>query len=266
MEALLRGYAENNLLTYASAISFQVFFALIPLGLFALALLGFLSLEEVWRDDIAPDVRDHVSKAAFTVIDGTVNDILGRRQLFWITIGAAIAVWEISGAVRAIMGVFSSIYGVEDRRSFLHRFSLSCALAAGVGALLLIATVVGRFGGAGVEALLGDGAIAAGAGFALRWGVVFALLLGAIGVLAHFAPAKRRPARWVSFGTLLSVTGWVVMSLIFSWYVTHVADYGSIFGSLATVIVAMEYLYLSAIVFLTGIQIDSLARSRVEGT
>ncbi len=40
----------------------------------------------------------------------------------------------------------------------------------------------------------------------------------------------------------------------------------AIFGSLATVIVAMEYLYLSSIVFLTGIQIDSLARSSVEGT
>jgi len=28
VDALLRSYAENNLLTYASAISFQVFFAL----------------------------------------------------------------------------------------------------------------------------------------------------------------------------------------------------------------------------------------------
>ncbi len=215
MDALLRSYAENNLLTYASAISFQVFLALIPLGLFALALLGFLSLEEVWSNDIAPDVRENVSRAAFTII---------------------------------------------------RRFSVSCGLAAVVGALLLGAATVGRFGGSAVEAVLGAGAIAASVGFVLRWGVVFALLLVAIGMLAHFAPAKRRPARWVSFGTLLSVAGWVVMSLIFSWYVTSVADYGSIFGSLATVIVAMEYLYLSAIVFLTGIQIDSLARSRLEGT
>lgn len=107
---------------------------------------------------------------------------------------------------------------------------------------------------------------AAAVGFALRWGVVFAMLLLAVALLAHFAPAKRRPARWVTFGALLSVTGWVVMSLIFSWYVTSIADYGSIFGSLATVIVAMEYLYLSAIVLLTGIQIDSLARRTVEGT
>ena len=155
--------------------------------------------------------------------------------------------------------------GVPDRRSFMRRFTLSCALAAAVGVLLLLAAVVARFGGAAAEAVLGDGALATTAGLALRWGLVFALLLLAVGLLAHFAPAKRRPARWVSFGALLSVGGWVVMSLIFSWYVTSVADYGSIFGSLATVIVAMEYLYLSSIVFLTGIQVDSLARSSVEG-
>jgi len=147
----------------------------------------------------------------------------------------------------------------------MRRFTLSCALAAAVGVLLLLAAVVARFGGAAAEAVLGDGALATTADLALRWGLVFALLLLAVGLLAHFAPAKRRPARWVSFGALLSVGGWVVMSLIFSWYVTSVADYGSIFGSLATVIVAMEYLYLSSIVFLTGIQVDSLARSSVEG-
>lgn len=71
--------------------------------------------------------------------------------------------------------------------------------------------------------------------------------------------------RWVSFGALLVVAGWIVMSVVFAWYVTSVADYDSIFGSLATVIVTMEYLYLSTIVFLTGIQIDALTRHSVEG-
>jgi uncharacterized BrkB/YihY/UPF0761 family membrane protein len=40
VEALARGYVENDILTYASAISFQVIFALIPLGLFALGGTG----------------------------------------------------------------------------------------------------------------------------------------------------------------------------------------------------------------------------------
>jgi uncharacterized BrkB/YihY/UPF0761 family membrane protein len=55
------------------------------------------------------------------------------------------------------------------------------------------------------------------------------------------------------------------MSLIFAWYVSSGADYGSIYGSLFTVIATMEYLYLSSIVFLTGIQVDALTRRSVEG-
>lgn len=264
--ALVKGYAENDLLTYASAISFQAFFALIPLGLFALGALGFLHLDEIWRQDIAPQIRPNVSPAAFTVIENTVNEVLGQRQLFWITFGAAISIWEISGAMRAIMGVFNSIYGIKDQRSFWRRIIVSCALAAIVGILVLAAVVVARFGGvAGTQDALGGGPVVAVIGFILRWGVTIGLLLLVVGLLGRFAPATRRPVRWGSFGALLVVIGWVAMSLIFTWYVSAVADYGSIYGSLATVIVTMEYLYLSAIVFLTGIQIDALTRRSLEG-
>src|SRR4051794_26219862 len=103
LSVIVRRYAEHDLLTYASAISFQVFFALVPLTLFALGALGFLHLDGVWRDDIAPELRPNVSPAAFTVIEHTADAVLQRRRLFWVTIGAAITIWEISGAMRAIM-------------------------------------------------------------------------------------------------------------------------------------------------------------------
>jgi membrane protein len=266
VEALVRGYVENDLLTYASAISFRVFFALIPLGLFALGVLGFLHLDEVWREDIAPEIRPSVSPAAFTVIEGTVKEVLGQRQLFWITLGVAIAIWQISGAMRAIMRVFNAIYGVEDQRSFWRGILVSCTLATLVGVLILVAVVVARFGRAGVQAALGGSPFVAVLAFALRWGVTIALLLLVVAILGRFAPATRRPVRWGSFGALLVVVGWVAMSLIFAWYVSTIADYGSIYGSLATMIVTLEYLYLSVIVFLTGIQIDALARDSVEGS
>ena len=266
VEMLVRSYTENDVLTYASAISFRVFFALIPLGLFALGVLGFLHLDEVWRQDIAPEIRPSVSHAAFTVIEGTVNEVLGQRQLFWITFGAAIAIWQISGAMRAIMRVFNAIYGVEDERSFWRRILVSCTLATVVGVLILVAVVVARFGRAAVQAALGGSPLVAVIAFALRWGVTIALLLLVVAILGRFAPATRRPIGWGSFGALLVVVGWVAMSLIFAWYVSSVADYGSIYGSLATVIVTMEYIYLSVIVFLTGIQIDGLARRIVEGS
>lgn len=265
VRALVRGYEENDILTYASAISFQLFFSLIPLALLALGILGFLHLEEVWQDDIAPEIRPGLSPEAFTIVDRTVDEVLGDRQLFWITFGLVITIWEISGVMRAVMGVLNSIFGIEERRSFRRRMLVSCALGAAFTVLVLVAAVTARFGGPAIEDWLGGGAVIGVLAFCAQWSVTIALLLVLVGLLGRFAPATRRPVRWGSWGAFLVVFAWLGMSLVFVWYVTSIADYDSIFGGLATVIVTMEYLYLSAIVFLTGIQIDALTRRGVEG-
>jgi membrane protein len=78
--------------------------------------------------------------------------------------------------------------------------------------------------------------------------------------VVRWAPAEHRPWRWVTFGTGLVVVTWLVMSLLFGLYLRELADYGSIFGNLATVIVGFEYAYLSAIVFLAGLAVDGIAQ------
>jgi membrane protein len=99
----------------------------------------------------------------------------------------------------------------------------------------------------------------------LRWSVAGALMLLSVGLLLRHGPATRRPIHWVSFGTLLVVGSWIVMSLAFVGYLEFVASYESVFGNLATVVVLLGYLYLSALVFLAGAQVDALVRRRVDG-
>ena len=262
IRALIRTYREADLLTYASAISFQVFFALIPLLMFAFGLLGFLSLQEAWQEDIAPEIEGSVSNAFYKVVDDTVNQVLGSKQLFWVTLGAAIAVWEISGAVRAVMQVFNRIYDVEETRPFWKRMRISIALAAVSGLLLILAAVVLRFSPLLVDAIA-SGFVVDLVSFVARWAIALALMLIVVGVMVRFAPNCSRPLHWVSFGALIVVFGWAVMTIGFYTYVTQIADYESIFGSLATIIVLMTYLYTSVIVFLTGVQLDSLVQDGI---
>jgi membrane protein len=260
---LVEKYRENDILTYASAISFQVLFALIPLLLFALGLIGFLSLSDGWAKDIAPGIQAHVSDSLFKVINDTVNQVLGSKKLFWVTAGGLIAVWEISGAVRAVMQIFNRIYDVEETRPFWRRMRISLWLSALAATCLIAAAVVVRFGPLLVDALGGSGLLVNLVSFGARWAIALALLIVVVGVLVRFAPDCSRPLHWVSFGALVVVVGWAVMSAGFYTYATQVADYESIFGSLATVIVTMTYLYASTIVFLTGVQLDALVQEGI---
>jgi membrane protein len=264
VDAILAGFKENDLLTYASAISFQVFFALVPLGLLALGLLGTLGLSEWWSTDAAHTVRENVSGPVYQVINHTVQKILAHRQLFWVTLGAGIAVWEVSGAMRATMQVLNRVYGVEEKRPFHRKLWESIVLSTAVTFMLLLAAAAVKVGPRAARALFGEGAAVSVLSFLASWGAAVALLFVVVGMVVRYAPDTRRPLRWVTFGGVLVIFGWVVMSLLYGFYVTQLADYASVFGNLAVVMLTMTYIYLSAIVFLSGVQLDSLIRHQVD--
>jgi membrane protein len=56
------------------------------------------------------------------------------------------------------------------------------------------------------------------------------------------------------------MAAWVGMSILFGIYVTYIANYGSVFGNLATFFVLLLYVYASSIAFLAGVQADACLR------
>ena len=200
-----------------------------------------------------------MSAPAFQVVDDTVRNVLGGHQTFWILAGAALAIWKVSATMRAVMDVFDRIYESRRERTFVERMRDSLTLGAAVAALLLLAAACAVLGD---EALRGVG-IEAGPVLWLRWPVALALLFATVTLLVAYAPADHQPAHWVGFGSLVVVTAWVGTSLVFGIYLTSIADYGSIFGALATIVVALTYLYLASSAVLVGAQIDALVRKRV---
>jgi membrane protein len=253
---IVRGFDENDLLAFASAIAFRIAFALIPLTLLGLGLLGSFGLDEVWRSNVAPEVKGQVSPAAYQVIDQTVLRVLTTKQLAWATLGAVIAVWEVSAGMRAVMDVLNRIYHAPRERDFKARVFVSVWLATVVTAMLLAAVACVKV----VAALLGGGVLLTIGG----WIAGLLLLLLTMGMIVRFAPCRDRPVRWVSFGALLVIVGWIGASLLFTWYVSSIANYDSLFGSLAVVMVGLAYIYVLSVVFVTGLQLDALIRDAVE--
>ena len=134
LRALLDGFKQHDLLTYASAISFQILTAIIPFLLFVLGVAASLHLNYVWRDHLEPQLRGNVSSAVFAVIENAVNNVFASRRVLWATVGGGLALWQVSGAVRAVMGALARIYGASVERSFARRHFISFVLSIEVGA------------------------------------------------------------------------------------------------------------------------------------
>ncbi len=253
VELLRERFAEHELLTYASALAFQVLKSLIPLSLLGLALLGAVGRRDVWTKHLAPPLKARLDPPVFHAIDFAVEKIFASNSAGLIAISAFLTVWFVSGGVRAVMSAINRIYGVRDERPLWIRWALSiglavCVVAGVVGAALLVEAVPKQNGT--LEILL----------VAVRWIGALAALIAATGLLVRLAPVRPRPKRWASAGAVLVIATWIVTSFAFRWYVSTFANFKTAVGQLTVFIILMAYAYASSIVLLVGIEIDELLR------
>ena len=254
---VVRSFQDNGLPNFASAMAFRVVLALVPLLLFLLALLGFLDLEEAWKSDVAPEIKKNASDVAYKLVDDTVNQVLSQKKVWWLTVGLALTLWELSAATRVTMVAMDRLYGYHRRRGLIELLPRSLALGAAMGVCVVGAIAIVRFGPLLTGEL--DGVLAV-LYFVVRWLLAAAVLGLGVWLTVRFGPATPQPVPWVSFGTALVLVSWVLTSIGFGLYATYVASYTSVFGHLASVFVLLVYLWLSANAFLVGIQLDACVR------
>jgi membrane protein len=249
-------FDHHNLLTYASAIALRMLIAAVACALFGLGILGVSHQETLWRKTIGPAIEPKVLPHVFDGIDQTVNRVFSSSSAGLLALAAALAVWEVSGIVRAGIGALDEIYETPEQRPFWVRFPLSWGLA-----ILFLATMLGAV------AIVWAGHVTGGWGTAiwiLRWPAAVALVAFAFELIVRWGPAEHRRVRWASFGTMLVVVGWIGETLIFTEYVRSVANFRTPVGSLEVFIFLATFFYIAAIILLVAMELDELVRADLQ--
>ena len=228
-----------------------------PVGLVALAGLDLIGRPSLYTQHIAPTLRSGLSPESFAIVDRTARSALSSQRSFWLSVGLLVTLWAAGAAIRSMMTALNSIYGTRENRPWPHRLVLSM----GVGVLValcvcaaLLVVLAGRLihPGGSLETLV----------WILRWAVGLVFLAIANAIVIRVVPATRRPAQWVSFGSLLSIVCWLVATVAFGAWVSLV-PYSSVYGALATVVLLLMYFHVAAIAFLLGVVVDSVLRDEV---
>jgi membrane protein len=251
-------FGEHHLGTYASAIAFRALVALVPLVLLGLGLLHAFGLEDVWSDSVAPAIKAHVTPPVFRAIDYSVDKIFSSSATGLITFAAALLLWDMTWAVATMMEALNEIHDVDEPRRWWRRYLVAVALAVAVimcvvGAVLVVA--LGPRPGGALHVIFGIG----------RWPAAVVLLGLAIGLIVRYGPAEHPQARWASAGSVLVIGSWIVASVAFRLWVSSVANFKTAIGSLTFFLVLSAYVFVSAVIFLIGIQLDEILRKDVRG-
>lgn len=84
------------------------------------------------------------------------------------------------------------------------------------------------------------------------------LMFVLVTVLYMLALGRRCPLREVAPGVAVSLTAWMLLSLAFSYYVENLAHYTQLYGSIATIVVVLLWLYMSGTVLILGGELNAV--------
>ena len=252
-------FDEHELLTSATAIALRAVIAMVAIALLAIALLGETGNRDVWKKQIAPQIEPKVLPEVYRGIEATVNKVFSSSSAGLIAFATILAIWQVSGAVRACMSALSKIYGTKDERPWYVRFPLSVGIA-----IVVLAALVGA-----AFLILGlKHAVHGSWGLPLsiaRWLLTIALLTAAFGVLVRYAPEQSQSKKWASAGAALVVVTWIAQSLLFAFYVKDLGNYKTAVGSLLLVYVITTFAYVGSIVLMVGVELDEQLRRDLQG-
>ena len=202
-------------------------------------------------------------KTQLQIVSGETQGSLTFAAL----VGLGIALWSARAGMAALMTATNIAYAETEKRSFVRQtlVALAFTVAAIVGFLLVL--------GLGIVLplvlkVLGTSSWVQAVAGTLRWLVLWAVAVSSFAVLYRYAPSRERAQwRWVTWGSAIAATLWIIMSGLFAWYVGSFASYGKTYGALGGVIALLMWFYLSSLTIVIGAEINSeMERQTVRDT
>lgn len=216
-------------------------------------------------DDVLGVVKQYAPGSAMSLIESITHQTLNDRNGGLLSFGIIAALWSASNGMNSIVRSLNHAYEVEENRSFIIVRLTSIFLTIAMVFTILVALLLPVFGrqiGLLAADFVGASDLFLSIWTAIRWGVSPLVLLIVFSALYIIAPNKKLSLRFVMPGALFAAIGWIVVSTLFSFYVSTFANYSATYGSIGGIIVLMIWFYLSGILIILGGEINALLHKR----
>ncbi len=250
---------DDDGVSMASHVALSTLMALFPFIIFVGALAGFIGdvalagsvadiLFNIWPEEVAGPIADEVHR----VLTGASSGLL--------TVSAAVAFLLASNGVEAVRKALNRAYRSGEERSFFFRRAqnlIFVVVGAAVSLVLAFLSVVGPT----VFTRLAKYApelVPYAASFNLARIVIASILLVVILVSAHlWLPYNRPPASRLWPGIVVTLALWVIAAQIFAAYLARFANYTATYAGLASVVIAIFFLYMTALIMIFGAEFNA---------
>ena len=252
----------------ASHIALSTLMAMFPFLIVLTSLAGFFGSKEL-ADQATALMLQTWPKQVADALAGQLHDVLTTTRTDALTIGVVLAAYFASNGVEALRVALNRAYAVvEPRRWYWLRLeSIGYTLVAALATLLMSFLIV-----------LGPLILAAARRYIplivesneqfvnfSRYSTAITAMTVALFILHAWLPAGRRGFLQILPGIVFTLAGSLVSGMVFGQYLARFANnYVTMYAGLASVIIALVFLYFIAAIFVYGGELNAaIIKSRL---
>ncbi|MBB4217993.1 membrane protein [Rhizobium sp. BK212] len=243
----------------AAGVTFYLLLALFP-AMAALVSLYGLVADPITISEHLRELAALLPPGAFDLLADQIRELVNRRDAtLGITffVGLGIALWSTHSGTLAIFDAMNVAYEEEEKRG-LVRLNL-IGLCFTLCAILLMVVMVVLVGVMPVVlSYLWLDQFKEHMALLMRWPLLLLVVAVAVTSVYRFGPS-REPAtlRWMTWGAVLTTVAWAAMSLGFSFYLDHFANYNATYGTLGALIGFLIWIWLSVVILIVGGELNA---------
>ncbi|HEY9687320.1 MAG TPA: YihY/virulence factor BrkB family protein [Coleofasciculaceae cyanobacterium] len=271
LKALLARIGQNDFPGLSAEMAYNWMMALLPLLVFLFTLFGLFAGQGDEFHQIMENLRRLVPQDAYALVADTLEDLTSNSSTELAIIGFLGTLWASSnGAMVVIKGLDRAYRCTEENRNVILQRTIALGIVVGMGLILLVGSNLLVFGGmiiSVIEARFSPDGLVVFLLEVVRWVLPLAGLIPVSMFIYIITPNRPKRGAWKEVwpGALTFVGLWVIISWLFSLYVSNMANYSKVYGSMGAIVILLFWLYLSSFALLIGGQVNAMRSGCDEG-
>ena len=263
LSALGQNFFAHDVGRDSAALSYYLLFAIFPMLILVSILLGLLQLD---MESTLAVLSRLIPEEVVQVIESYLTYVSGLQspRLLWFCM--VFSIWFPMRAISCLTHSIRKAFGKPQPENPLKNqllLLIGALLLIVVISLALVLIVIGR------RVLeLAARVVTLSPGFIALWSygrflILFVVVFLSIAGVYSLALGRRMPWRETLPGVSFSVCAGTLLGMLFSYYVENFGQYSILYGSIATIIVVLLWLYMTSNVLVLGAELSAeLSRRR----
>ncbi|WNQ10493.1 YihY/virulence factor BrkB family protein [Paenibacillus aurantius] len=259
-------FQDDEVPAMGAQLTYYLILSFFPFLIFLIALVSFMPFLN--SGEIIGSISRMLPQTSNETIRSVLDEIQQSKSSTLLSVGIITTIWSASKGIDGILKALNKAYDEEETRPFWKVKGASIMFT-----LLMAVVIVFTFGMLIFGKWIGEMIfkfLHVPAFFDIIWSIAkYVLPLGMMAamfvLLYRFIPNRHLSFREVLPGALFTTVGWIVTSLLFSFYVNNFGNYTKTYGSIGGIIVLLTWLYISSIIIVLGGEVNATLAFDREG-